>query len=57
MRDRQDMCTDCGCVIDLETENMQDILKRAGEHFNGKITDCSARFFGVCEDCMKREKN
>ena len=50
------MCTDCGCVIDLETENMQDILKRAGEHFNGKITDCSARFFGVCEDCMKREK-
>lgn len=51
------MCTDCGCVIDLETENMQDILKSAGEHFNGKITDCSARFFGVCEDCMKREKN
>ena len=51
------MCTECGCVIDLETEDMQDIMKRAGEHFNGIITDCSARFFGMCEDCMKKEKN
>lgn len=50
------MCKDCGCVIDLETDDMQSIIQNAEEHFNGKITDCSARFFGICEDCMRKKK-
>ena len=28
-------------------------MELAGENFGGKITDYSARFFGLCEDCLK----
>ena len=28
-------------------------MELAGENFGGKITDYSARFFGLCEDCLR----
>ena len=39
--------------IDLESEGIHHIMDLAGENFKGKITDYSARFFGLCEDCLK----
>lgn len=48
------MCTSCGQVIDLETEGVHGLLEKAGEHFGGKITDYNARFFGICEECLKK---
>ena len=32
-------------------------MELAGENFGGKITDYSARFFGLCEDCLKETTN
>ena len=32
-------------------------MELAGENFGGKITDYSARFFGLCEDCLKETAN
>ena len=32
-------------------------MELAGENFGGKITDYSARFFGLCEDCLKELEN
>ena len=31
--------------------------ERARKFFGGKITDYSARFFGLCEDCLKETVN
>lgn len=51
------ICTECGCVLDLETDSFQSLMKEAGAHFNGKITDCSASFFGLCEHCLEKASN
>lgn len=51
------MCTECGSVIDLDIKAADTLLNEAAEQFNGKITGCSARFFGLCEECMKKQKN
>ena len=47
------MCTRCNRIMDLESEGIHHIMDNAGENFGGKITDYSARFFGLCEDCLK----
>lgn len=51
------MCTECNKVTDLHNEGVADFLQQAGEGFDGKITGCSVRFFGICEECMKLKKN
>lgn len=51
------MCTECGRVMDLETEGMHQLLEKAGENFKGKISYYNARFFGLCEECLKKAKN
>ena len=51
------VCTECGQVTDLETEGIQEIIQKAGENFGGKITECRARFFGICEDCLKKKSH
>ena len=47
------MCTRCNRIMDLESEGIHHIMDNAGENFGGEITDYSARFFGLCEDCLK----
>lgn len=47
------MCTKCGKVIDLEIRDFSHFMEKACEGFNGEISDYNARFFGLCEDCMK----
>lgn len=51
------MCTKCERIIDLENEKIHHIMELAGENFGGKITDYSARFFGLCEECLKETTN
>ena len=51
------MCRKCRKIIDIETMNFDQILQDAGKRFSGEITDFNARFFGLCEDCMKEEKD
>ena len=51
------MCTRCERITDLESEGIHHIMELAGENFGGKITDYSARFFGLCEDCLKELEN
>lgn len=50
------MCMKCNKVSDLETEGVHHLMDMAGENFGGKILDYNARFFGICEECMKKEK-
>lgn len=48
------MCTQCSRIIDLESEGIHHIMDTAGEDFKGTISDYSARFFGLCEDCLRK---
>lgn len=49
------MCTECGQVIDLDIEEMNPLLEKAGENFKGEISHYNARFFGLCENCLKNK--
>ena len=49
------ICTGCGCVQDLEMEDLAEIIRKAGENFKGEITECTARFSGLCENCLKKK--
>ena len=48
------MCTCCGQVLDLETEDMDDLSAKVGKDFPGRITGYDVRFFGLCEKCMNK---
>lgn len=49
------ICEDCGCVIDLEMENMDFIEEIAGRHFDGEITGSVTYFYGTCPDCIRKQ--
>ncbi len=46
-------CNDCGCVSDLELENMDDIITRANAQFGGRIQSYTTYFNGLCDTCYK----
>lgn len=50
------ICTKCGRVMDLEMENIDHIMDMASQKFPGKIHNYTARFYGLCEECVKEEK-
>lgn len=47
------ICQDCGCVIDLKMDSMEQINELAKKNFDGIITDHVAYFTGSCRQCMK----
>jgi Fur family peroxide stress response transcriptional regulator len=50
------MCTGCGCVTDVDSTGFDEILERASDNFTeGKIFTYNARFFGLCNKCIKNE--
>lgn len=49
------MCTKCNRIIDLDSKKIDNIMATAGENFSGEISDYSARFYGLCEECAKEE--
>ncbi|MDO4602671.1 MAG: transcriptional repressor [Eubacteriales bacterium] len=50
------MCRQCHRIIDMKDLDFCNILDDASKGFKGEIQDYSARFFGLCEDCMKKNK-
>lgn len=48
------ICTDCGCVLDLEMSPIDSINDIAGSHFNGSIEGHSTYFYGKCPDCKAK---
>ncbi|WP_373212332.1 transcriptional repressor [Ruminococcus sp. 5_1_39BFAA] len=52
------ICTKCGRIMDIDTENIDQLLEKTASKFeSGQVLGFSARFFGICEDCLKKEKN
>ena len=48
------VCTECGSIVDLETDNMEAITARAAEAFEGYIAGHVTYFYGLCSHCIRR---
>ena len=52
------MCTECGAVMDMKAEGVEKLMAQISSEFDqGEISDYNARFFGICEHCLKKHKN
>ena len=47
------ICDECGCVQDLQMDNIDDILNTARAHFDGQITGHMTYFYGTCNRCSQ----
>lgn len=50
-------CTSCGCVLDLEMENINHINVIAEHSFGGTIEGHITHFYGLCPDCKQKKEN
>ena len=51
------MCMKCNCVIDMQSDNLNDILEQAAAEFiHGKVFNVDASFYGICKECLKKEE-
>jgi len=50
------ICTECGCVKDLEIDSIENITEIAGARFNGHIDGHVTYFYGTCEHCTGSQK-
>lgn len=47
------VCSECGCVTDLEMDNIEEITEIAGANFDGYIAGHVTYFYGTCGKCAK----
>lgn len=47
------VCSECGCVSDLEMDSIEEITEIAGANFDGYIAGHITYFYGTCGKCMK----
>lgn len=45
------ICRKCGCVKDLEMDELPGICEMAAENFDGTIEGHVTYFYGICKDC------
>lgn len=47
------VCSECGCVSDLEMNSIEEITEIAGANFDGYIAGHITYFYGTCGKCAK----
>ncbi len=47
------ICNGCGCVRDLQMDDMENILENARRRFDGRITGHMTYFYGYCGKCCE----
>lgn len=48
------ICRQCGSITDLELVQMDEMIKKAKECFNGQINGCVTYFYGTCCNCLNK---
>ena len=48
------ICKNCGCVLDLEMDNIDKINEIAAKNFNGEIEGHCTYFYGLCSNCTMK---
>ncbi len=51
------VCTECGSVIDLEMDSIDNIVDIAGMNFDGKIKGHVTYFYGICGNCSQKTQS
>ncbi len=46
------ICSECGSIIDLEMQNIDEIQEIAGVGFDGQIAGHVTYFYGICDKCI-----
>lgn len=47
------VCSECGCVSDLEMDSIEEITEIAGANFDGYIAGHITYFYGTCGKCAR----
>ena len=47
-------CKDCGSVIDMDFNNIEEINELASQNFDGRIESHTILFYGTCGECLTR---
>lgn len=48
------ICKECGCVMDIDLENQDNLDAIASDVFPGTIEGHSVQFYGKCPECMRK---
>ena len=48
------ICNKCGCVLDIDLDNMDDIIQKANTHFEGRVHGYTTYFNGLCKRCITK---
>lgn len=51
------VCTECGNVIDLEMDSIDNIVDIAGMNFDGNIKGHVTYFYGICGNCSQKTQS
>lgn len=49
------VCKGCGCVQDLDIDNIVSINEMASQSFDGEISGSVTYFYGLCGKCRKKQ--
>lgn len=50
------LCDECGSMIDLQMNSIDHVDEIAAQTFDGVIKGHSILFYGICLECLKKEK-
>lgn len=48
------LCKSCGCVMDIDLDNQDNLDAAASDVFPGIIKGHSVQFYGLCPECAKK---
>jgi Fur family ferric uptake transcriptional regulator len=50
------ICTECGKVVEFFSPEIEELQEKIAAEYGFKLTHHSMRILGLCENCLKREK-
>lgn len=50
------ICTNCGSVIEVQTDLLDELENEIQEKYKFKIINHSVKFYGICNECIKKLK-
>lgn len=50
------ICTHCHCIQDIEIPEIDCVVEKASEDINGKFSAHRTTLYGICKQCLEKEK-
>lgn len=49
------ICTCCHAIQDIQMDGAEHMIDKASADFDGKITEHTTTFYGICKDCLEQQ--